>query len=166
MCCYLRHPPKHNSSLNVGSNLYNPVSIEPTVDQLVAFVGLWDVRQINLQLKQTSVLCSPPSNLPIRQCHNHWHQPQSINTSSCRKPRIRWNCCVSNYYLLVLVYHASSPCAVPMQLPHQWSWSSVVGLIAVALQQRAIEWLTLGLSRGMNGVTLSYCYSADYPTRG
>ena len=35
-----------------------------------------------------------------------------------------------------------------------------------SLKQPEIKCLTLGLSRGMNGVTLSYCYSGNYPTRG
>ena len=35
-----------------------------------------------------------------------------------------------------------------------------------SLKQPAIECLTLGLSRGMNVITLRYCYSEDYPTRG
>ena len=35
-----------------------------------------------------------------------------------------------------------------------------------SLKEPAIECLTLGLSRGMNRVTLSYFYSGDYPTRG
>ena len=37
-------------------------------------------------------------------------------------------------------------------------------LAVVALKQPAIECLTLRLTRGMNGVTLSYCYSRDYLT--
>ena len=35
----------------------------------------------------------------------------------------------------------------------------------VAMKQQTIVCYTLCVSREMNGVTLSYCYSGDYPTR-
>ena len=63
--------------------------------------------------------------------------------------------------------------AVPMQLPYQCSHcqcsvTTVQALMfaVVALKQPTIECLTLGLTWGMNGVTLSYCYPGDYPSRG
>ena len=39
-------------------------------------------------------------------------------------------------------------------------------LAVVVLKQPTIESYTLFVSHGMNGVTLSYCFSGDYPTRG
>ena len=62
--------------------------------------------------------------------------------------------------------------AVPMQLLHrcrpcQYSVtvSADTDVGRGSLKQPAIKCLTLGLSCGMNRVTLSYSYSGDYPTR-
>ena len=41
----------------------------------------------------------------------------------------------------------------------------IVGTHVGRGSQPTIECLTVGLSRGMNGVTLGYCYSGDYLTR-
>ena len=45
------------------------------------------------------------------------------------------------------------------------SVSVIVGTHVGRGSQPTIECLTSGLSRGMNGVTLGYCYSGDYPIR-
>ena len=42
---------------------------------------------------------------------------------------------------------------------------SDVAAVERALLQ-TIECLTLGLSAGMNEVTINYCYAVDYPLRG
>ena len=42
---------------------------------------------------------------------------------------------------------------------------SAVMLAVVALKQPAIEFYTLCFSHGMNEVTLSYCYTGDYPAK-
>ena len=46
--------------------------------------------------------------------------------------------------------------------------ASVQALMLAVLRHitTVIECLTLGLSRGMKKVTLSYCYSGNYPTQG
>ena len=44
--------------------------------------------------------------------------------------------------------------------------ASVQALILTMLEPELQKCLALGLSRGMNGVTLNYCDSEDYPTRG
>ena len=49
---------------------------------------------------------------------------------------------------------------VLMQLPHRCRHRC--GHVKLP----TVECLTLDLLRGMNGVTLNYCYSGDYPTRG
>ena len=63
--------------------------------------------------------------------------------------------------------------AVLMLLPHQCRYyqcsvttSAGTDVGRGSLKQPEIECLTLGLSHGMNGIILSYCYSGDYPTRG
>ena len=45
-----------------------------------------------------------------------------------------------------------------MQLPHQ--------ALMLAMLEPKLQAIALGLSRGMDGVTLNYCDSEDYPTRG
>ena len=113
------------------------------------------------------------NNQPYWHCHHHnviLHAPECPATSWSRSaPSL--TATVPAYYTqssgdkmavaLWGILHGQ-PCLGNDTLP----LTAFTTLAIVARLQTTDTCLTLGLSRGMNGVTISWSYSGDYPTRG